>query len=146
MINYAPSYHHFEAGPNCLQDVVTSSPHHYALYHLRPRLHVPEPPALPELAEEAHKPGINHQIRDLMTAQVLGLCLKCTVSSRTSRYNKKYRNPKIYIKHTCRITRPWCSNEFQNITKRHHRRSRSIFPSIYRSQVKNNVSSNREIV
>ena len=55
VVTYAPYSNHFEAAPICPNDVVTSWLHHYALSHLRPRLNVPVPPALPEVVEDVHQ-------------------------------------------------------------------------------------------
>ena len=39
----------------------------------KPSIHVPIPPALPEMDEELYQPELHHQASDLLVAQVLGL-------------------------------------------------------------------------
>ena len=72
VVPYAPYYHNLEAASVCPQNGVTSCPYHYYLYHLRPHVHVPVPPALLELVEEVHQTRIHHKVRDLLAARVLG--------------------------------------------------------------------------
>ena len=73
VVTYAPYSHHFEVAPVCPHNVVTSCLHRSALYHQRPRLHLPVPTALPEVEEEVHKPEIHQQVSNLLAARVLGL-------------------------------------------------------------------------
>ena len=68
-----PFSHHFEAEPVCPQDVVNYFLHNYSLSYQKSRIHVPEPPAIPEVVEEFHQPELHQHVRDLVTAQSMGL-------------------------------------------------------------------------
>ena len=50
------------------KDVVTPCPQKYDFSHLRPCLHVVEPPDLSEGVKEVHQPKLCQQIRNLLAA------------------------------------------------------------------------------
>ena len=58
--------------PFCTQYVVTYCPHQYALYHLRQRTYVLEPPELPGVVEEVHHTKLHQQVSNLLVTRVLG--------------------------------------------------------------------------
>ena len=59
--------------PIYLQDVVTYFPQKSSLSHLKPYIHLAEPPELSEVADEVNQPKLHHQICNLLAARVLGL-------------------------------------------------------------------------
>ena len=73
LVPYAPYFHNFEAAPVYTQDVCTFCPYHYNLSHPIPRLHVLEPPALPELVEEVYQTKLHQKVINLLDTRVLGL-------------------------------------------------------------------------